>query len=79
MIVTTYQSRLFEPGQPYKRYVRKDAVGDGYSWCLTSARGKRDVIQGKADADDIDPEIRRLADARRGEVFGYVIWPEARE
>lgn len=76
MIVTTHQSRLFEPGRIYRRYVRKDAMGDGYSWCMTSERGKYDVAQGICDASDIPADVKSLADARRGQAFSYVIWPE---
>lgn len=79
MIVTKYQSRKFDPARSYRRYVRKDAMGDGYSWCLTSERGKYDVAQGTCESADIPSDVKRLADARRGEVFGYVIWPEAGE
>ncbi len=79
MIVTTHQSRLFEPGRIYKRYVRAAIGSDRYEWCMTNSTGRWDVAQGICDADDIPADVKRLADARRGQAFSYVIWPEARE
>ena len=76
MIVTTFESkRLLAKNLQWRRYVRKDATGDGYSWCLTSPRTKFDVAQGRCDADDIPANVRALADARRGLAFSYVDWP----
>ena len=76
MIVTTYESkRLQTRRQQWRRYVRKDAMGDGYSWCITSWRNKYDVAQGRCEAGDIPADVRALADARRGLAFSYVDWP----
>lgn len=80
MIVTIYESKRFRTENlAWRRYVRKDATGEGYSWCLTSPRTSFDVAQGRCDADDIPAEIRALADARRGLAFSYVDWPMENE
>lgn len=76
MIVTTYESKRFRnENLAWRRYVRKDATGEGYSWCLTSPWTRFDVAQGTCSADDIDADVRALADARRGLAFSYVDWP----
>jgi hypothetical protein len=76
-VVTTY-----ETSKPYryqlgdlKRYVRRDAVRDGYSWCEKQSRDSYDRAQGTCSASDIPERIRAAADAQRGQAFGYVVWP----
>ena len=58
-----------------KRYVRRDAIGDGYSWCEKQTKSRYDRAQGTCAADDLPEAVRIAADAQRGQAFGYVDWP----
>jgi len=74
--VTMQSSKPLKPKQgELKRYVRRDSIGDGYSWCEKQTGSPYDRAQGTCDADDIDAAIRAKADAQRGQAFGYVDWP----
>jgi hypothetical protein len=77
MIRCTYQSEVptHKDDGELKRYVRKDAMGAGYSWCEKQTRSRYDYAQGVCTADDLPEAIRTQADAQRGQAFGYVDWP----
>lgn len=76
MIKVTYAATRYTPSAPVTRYVRRDAIGQGYTWCEQSNLNRRyDLRQGTCDASDLPDAIRAEADAARGQAFGYVLWP----
>lgn len=70
-----YTAKTYEPGRVLGRYVRRNAVGDGYSWCETDRKSRHDLRQGTATAIDLPEDVRRAADEQRKQYFGYVDWP----
>ena len=76
-VVTTYRAgtKYVRAAVDVTRFVRKDAVGAGYSWCLRDNRTGRDIKQGACAAADLHEGVRGAADAWRGHAFGYVEWP----
>ena len=75
--LTTYEtSKPLNPKHgEIKRYVRCNAMNDGYSWCEKQVGSGYDLSQGTCDASDIPEKIREEADKMRGFVYGWIVWP----
>lgn len=75
MIRTTYEARPhLLAATDTTRFVRRDAAGPGYSWCVRDNRTGYDIRQGTCDADDLPPNVRVAADAWAGFVYGFIEW-----
>lgn len=76
MITVTYTAKRYKPEEIAQRYVRRDPIGDGYTWCEQWAKNKAyDLRQGTCDASDLPDDVRAAADAQRKQYFGSVEWP----
>ena len=75
MIIETYRAAVdgIDVGE---RMVRKDAVGDDYTWIEQSTTNRSyNVAMGGCSADDLPEFVRIAADNMRGQIFGFVRWP----
>lgn len=70
-----YTSKHYDPARVRGRFVRRNAVGVGYSWCEVDRQSRYDLRQGTANASDLPDDIRKAADDLRQQYFGYVEWP----
>lgn len=75
MITVTFTAPQYSPNKVRRRYVRAEVAFDGYRWCEVGDDKRYDIRQGTCDTADLPDDVRRAADALRGQTFAYVDWP----
>lgn len=75
MIVENYRKAV-DGVSVGERMVRKDVLGDGYTWIEQSTTNRiYNVAQGSCSAGDLPEHVRIAADNMRRQLFSYVRWP----